>query len=80
MVPEFDKAVFGAKKDEIVGPVKTEFGYHIIHVTDINPAHVRPFEEVRGEILKFCKTSTVSLCLLKMPTALPTWSTSRATA
>lgn len=53
MVPEFDKAVFGAKKDEIVGPVKTEFGYHIIHVTDINPAHVRPFEEVRSEILKF---------------------------
>lgn len=53
MVPEFDKAVFEAKKGDIVGPVKTDFGYHIIHVTDIKPSHIRPFEEVRGEIVKF---------------------------
>ncbi len=32
MVPEFEKAVFSADVGEIVGPVKTEFGYHIIEV------------------------------------------------
>lgn len=33
-VPEFDKAVFAGKPGEIVGPVKTEFGYHIIKIID----------------------------------------------
>lgn len=52
MVPEFDKAAFSAKKGDIVGPVKTEYGYHIIEVTDVRPAHVRSFEDVRPEILQ----------------------------
>ena len=34
MVPEFEKAAFGAKKGSIIGPIKTDFGYHIIHVRD----------------------------------------------
>ncbi|HIH02764.1 MAG TPA: peptidylprolyl isomerase [Methanoregulaceae archaeon] len=35
MVPEFEKAAFGAKKGEVVGPVKTQFGYHLIRVNDM---------------------------------------------
>jgi len=35
MVPEFEKAAFGAKKGEVVGPVKTQFGYHLIRVNDV---------------------------------------------
>jgi peptidyl-prolyl cis-trans isomerase C len=34
MVPEFETACFNAKKGDIVGPVKTEFGYHIIKIND----------------------------------------------
>ncbi|MBR2254256.1 MAG: peptidyl-prolyl cis-trans isomerase [Candidatus Methanomethylophilaceae archaeon] len=34
MVPEFEKAAFEGKIGEIVGPVKTEFGYHIIKIND----------------------------------------------
>jgi len=35
MVPEFENAAFSAKKGDIVGPVKTQFGYHIILVKDM---------------------------------------------
>lgn len=34
MVAEFDSAVFAADVGEIIGPVKTKFGYHIIRVED----------------------------------------------
>jgi peptidyl-prolyl cis-trans isomerase C len=34
MVPEFEKAAFSAKKGETVGPVKTQFGFHLIQVTE----------------------------------------------
>lgn len=51
MVPEFEKAVFEAKKGDILPPVKTEFGYHIIHVTDVIPAAIKSFAEVRPELV-----------------------------
>ncbi|MBU0570591.1 MAG: peptidyl-prolyl cis-trans isomerase [Candidatus Omnitrophica bacterium] len=34
MVPEFDEVVFSAEIGEVQGPVKTDFGYHLIEVTD----------------------------------------------
>ncbi|MBE6513607.1 MAG: peptidyl-prolyl cis-trans isomerase [Candidatus Methanomethylophilaceae archaeon] len=34
MVPEFEEACFNGKKGDVVGPVKTEFGYHIIKIND----------------------------------------------
>ena len=49
-VAEFEQAAFGAKQGEIVGPVKTEFGYHIIEVTDIKPEQTRSLQEVRSQI------------------------------
>lgn len=33
MVPEFDKVVFSAPVNEVQGPVKTQFGYHLLEVT-----------------------------------------------
>ncbi len=34
MVPEFDTAVFNEPLGEVIGPVKTEFGYHLIEVLE----------------------------------------------
>ena len=33
MVPEFDAVVFSADVGEVQGPVKTQFGYHLLEVT-----------------------------------------------
>ncbi len=33
MVPEFDKVVFSADIGSVEGPVKTQFGYHLLEVT-----------------------------------------------
>jgi peptidyl-prolyl cis-trans isomerase C len=49
-VPDFEKAAFGAKEGEIVGPIETQFGYHILQVTDIKPEQTRPLKEVESQI------------------------------
>ena len=50
MVAEFENAVFAAKPGDIVGPIKSQFGYHIIKVEGFRPQHQRPFEEVEEQI------------------------------
>ena len=49
-VPDFEEAVFGAEQGEIVGPVETEFGYHVIEVTDIREEATQPLSEVEAQI------------------------------
>ena len=34
MVPEFDEVVFSAPIGDVQGPVKTQFGYHLLEVTE----------------------------------------------
>ena len=45
MVPDFENAAFALKPGEISNLVKTEFGYHIIKLTDRKPAIVRPLSD-----------------------------------
>ncbi|OCA84352.1 peptidylprolyl isomerase [Bacillus sp. FJAT-27225] len=48
MVPEFDAAAAKLKKGEISAPVQTEYGYHIIQVTDIKEK--KSYEDMKDEI------------------------------
>ena len=49
----FEDAAFGAKEGEIVGPIETAYGYHIIKVEDKIPARTRTLAETREEIRPF---------------------------
>jgi peptidyl-prolyl cis-trans isomerase D len=49
-VGPFGDAAFGMKVDEIKGPVKTQFGYHILKLDGIQPPAVKSFEASRAEL------------------------------
>jgi peptidyl-prolyl cis-trans isomerase D len=49
-VPAFAEALFGMQQDEVKGPIKTQFGYHIIRLDGVEASGQRPFEEVRAEL------------------------------
>jgi peptidyl-prolyl cis-trans isomerase D len=48
MVPEFESAAFSMEPGEVRGPVKSQFGYHIIKLEAKTPARTRSFPEARG--------------------------------
>src|SRR6185312_9257238 len=50
MVKEFEDAAFNAQPHKLVGPVKSNFGYHLIEVLDKQPGGTQPFEQVKEMI------------------------------
>ena len=50
MVPEFDQAVFSMEVGEIAGPVKTQFGYHLIRLDEKKDSEPITFEQVKQEL------------------------------
>lgn len=57
MVPEFANAAFAANLNDISEPVKTQFGWHVIKVTDKKAAGTVPFEEVDNQITSYLKST-----------------------
>ena len=53
MVPEFSEVAFGLEKGQVSGPVKTQFGWHVLKVEDKRTRTPPPFDQVRGEIEQF---------------------------
>ena len=49
---DFARAVFLLKPGPWSGPVKSGYGLHLVRVTDLSPATLRPFEEARPKILE----------------------------
>ena len=59
MALPFEKAVFAANKGEVVAPVKTQFGWHVLQVTDIIAAKVSTFEEVKEQLKQMLSSQLV---------------------
>jgi len=50
MPKPFEEAVFGLKAGDISPPVETQYGFHIIRLTNIKGGEGRSFEETRSQI------------------------------
>ncbi|MGE3609984.1 MAG: SurA N-terminal domain-containing protein [Bacteriovoracaceae bacterium] len=50
MVPEFEAVAFKMKAGEISGPVKTQFGHHLIYVEGKKAAEVKKLDDVKNEL------------------------------
>ena len=50
MVPEFDEAVFKMTVGEVTGPVKTQFGYHLIKLNAKNEAKTYALDEIKAQL------------------------------
>ena len=57
MVPEFADAAFSSKPNTVAGVVQTQYGYHIIMVTDRKEAGVVPYEKVKSDIQEYLESS-----------------------
>ncbi|WP_226669526.1 peptidylprolyl isomerase [Metabacillus litoralis] len=66
MVPEFEEAAFSMKVDELSDPVKSEYGYHLIKVTDVQKAEEATIENSKEEIQSILFDE-------KLTTEYPTW-------
>jgi peptidyl-prolyl cis-trans isomerase D len=50
MVPQFEDVAFKMKVGEISQPVKTQFGYHLIKLTDKKPAQEASFQAFKSNV------------------------------
>ena len=49
---DFARTIFELKPGSWTGPVKSGYGVHIVRVTNLSPATLRSFEEVRPKVLE----------------------------
>jgi len=70
MVAPFDKAAFSMKVGAISDIVETDFGYHIIKVTDHRPEGVTPIDDVRQKIHEFLASQKVQGEVQKLTASL----------
>ncbi|MGD8689586.1 MAG: SurA N-terminal domain-containing protein [Gammaproteobacteria bacterium] len=59
LVAPVEKALFDMKKGQVQGPVKSQFGYHILKVTDIDEPDIKSFDQVKDQIAADLKKKKV---------------------
>ena len=52
-------AIFSMDEGELRGPVRTEFGFHVVKLDEIIPGGPLPLDEVRGELVQELKSQAV---------------------
>lgn len=57
LIPEFENVCFNLNVKEISPVIKTQFGYHIIKLTDRIPSGPKKIEEVKEDIINILKSA-----------------------
>ncbi|MRW91941.1 peptidylprolyl isomerase [Duganella sp. FT80W] len=57
LVPVVETAIGKLKQGEISDLVQSDFGFHILTVTELKPAVVKPFDAVKGDVADLLKKS-----------------------
>jgi foldase protein PrsA len=63
--PAFDTAIFGAPKNKVEGPVKTQFGYYVFEVTKVTKAVQEPLSQAKPQIVSILKSQNQQAVLQK---------------
>jgi peptidyl-prolyl cis-trans isomerase D len=63
-------AIFAMSKGEIQGPVRSEFGFHVVRLDDINVGGPLPLDEVRGELEGELRTRAADARFLELERTL----------
>ena len=50
MAPEFEESVFGMQVGDVSEPIRTDFGYHIIKLKEVNEGGLQSFDEARRDV------------------------------
>ncbi len=49
-VPEFLDAIFSAQEGDVIGMVKSDYGYHLIYVYELNIVDVPSLDDIKDEV------------------------------
>lgn len=66
LVPEVEKAIMDGKSGQIVGPVQSEYGWHVIMVGEHRPARQLTFEESANAVMDGMQTEYIENELAKL--------------
>ena len=70
IMPEFADAAFKLKIGEISQPVRTQFGFHLIKLTNRKPAHTATLEDAREQIMSYLQSEKRKNAIAKLVDSL----------